>query len=134
MPSELSYVTAEELADYLRREKPSTVVLDVRDDDFADLGHIRGAVNISAWELLSTGSALDKFIGAHLRRAETRRVVVHCYLSMQRGPSVASRLKERLQQLDDPALLAPADVLILRKGFRAFFSEFKNDEDLVARH
>ena len=128
---ELAYVTAEELVAYLRTDREGTVVLDVRDSDFNDLGHIAGCLNLSAWLLLSGGGTLDHFIQTHLRRSRTRRVVVHCFLSMQRGPSVAHRLVERLQQLEDPLLLSPDDVYILKRGFRAFYSAFKSEKDLV---
>ena len=38
----MQYTTANELADILRRADGSrTIVLDVRDDDFHDLGHVR---------------------------------------------------------------------------------------------
>ena len=130
----LKYVTASELAALLRdadRDRNRTVVLDVRDDDFNDLGHIRGAVNIQAWDLLSSGEAIDSFVQQHLRRATTDRLVVHCYLSMQRGPSVAGRVQERLAQLDSTELIEASDVFVLKKGFKAFFGAYKSEGDLV---
>lgn len=128
----LKYVTAGELANLLRgADRDRTVVLDVRDDDFNDLGHIRGAVNVQAWDLLSSGEAIDNFLQQHLRRATTDRLVVHCYLSMQRGPSVAGRVQERLAQLDSTELIQASDVFVLRKGFRGFFGSFKSEDDLV---
>ena len=131
--SELEYLTGDQLAAYLRTDREGTVVLDVRDADFGELGHVKGCVNLGAWDLLSNGTSLDEFITSHLRRSRTRRVVVHCYLSMQRGPTVAHRLRQRLQQLEDSLdpLLDPQDVYVLKKGFRAFFSAFKGEEDLV---
>lgn len=137
MNGSLSYLTPEELVAHLRTDREGTIVLDVRDSDFEELGHVKGCVNVEAWDLLSSGgTALDDFIKTHLRRSRTRRVVVHCFLSMQRGPSVAHRLKERLQQLEDPLdpLLNPEDVFILKQGFRAFFSAFKGEEDLVVAY
>lgn len=88
---------------------------------------------MSAWDLLSDGEAMDDFIETHLHRSRTDRCVVHCYLSMQRGPSVASRMIERLAQLDNPELIDPSNVTVLSKGFRGFWAIFRDDEDLVVK-
>lgn len=134
----VEYITGDELAAHLRTDRDGTVVLDVRDEDFNELGHVAGCVHIDAWEILGdpNGTALEEFIRSYLRRSRTRRVVVHCYLSMQRGPAVAHRLRKRLEELEDQGdpLLSPADVYVLKRGFRAFFTAFKGEEDLVVVH
>ena len=69
----------------------SIVILDVRDDDFSD-GHIKSCVNIPCYELCSSGSRkMDDFIETHCDRSKTSMVIVHCYLSQQRGPMAATR-------------------------------------------
>jgi hypothetical protein len=69
--------------------RPKTLVLDVRDEDFGDCGHIRGCVNVPSYQL-TTQDELDSFIDRHLT-APVNTVIVHCYLSQQRGPSCARR-------------------------------------------
>ncbi|GBF98270.1 hypothetical protein Rsub_10933 [Raphidocelis subcapitata] len=88
----------------------STVVVDVRDDDFAD-GHIPGAVN---WVVdnFNDDAGIDELVETHLEGKE--RVVVHCMLSQQRGPFAARRLAMRLQQLGRPL----PNVLVMQGGFQ----------------
>jgi len=94
---------------------PNMVILDVRDDDFAG-GHIRGCVNLPCWELLQ-GDNLDTFIRSTCVDG-TRMIVVHCYLSQQRGPLTARRLSERLSQLEKNTI----QVCVLAHGYRRFSS------------
>lgn len=75
------------LLDPQRRSK--TLILDVRDEDFGDYGHIRGCVNVPSYQL-TTQEELDSFIHRHLTQP-VDTVIVHCYLSQQRGPSCARR-------------------------------------------
>ena len=65
----------------------STLILDVRDEDFAG-GHIRGCVNIPSYELIKA-EEVDKFLDGIDPVIDT--LIVHCYLSQQRGPSCARR-------------------------------------------
>lgn len=64
------------------------MILDVRDEDFAG-GHIKGCKNVPSYEL-SSEDELDKFITTHLSDG-IDTVIVHCYLSQQRGPTCARR-------------------------------------------
>jgi rhodanese-related sulfurtransferase len=132
----LQSLSAPDLADLLRREgeRHRTRVLDVRDDDFADLGHIVGAVNIPCWDLIHSNETMDTFLFANLKRAETHRCIVHCWLSQQRGPTVAARIKQRLSQLDSPELIDPENVFVLQQGFRRFWGLYSNDSDLVVKY
>jgi rhodanese-related sulfurtransferase len=134
MSRRVGYKSASEVAALLRMDR-TTKILDVRDDDYRDSeGHIRGAVNVPVWDLVQSTGALDEFVHAHLKRCTTSRVVVHCYLSQQRGPLAAARIAERLSQLDSPELIGPEDVFILKQGWRKFWALYRDDEDLVVAH
>ncbi|KAI8467529.1 MAG: Rhodanese-like protein [Monoraphidium minutum] len=87
----------------------STLVVDVRDDDFGD-GHIPGALNWVVDNFNDT-DGIDELVDKHLDGKE--RVVVHCMLSQQRGPYAARRLAGRLAQLGKPLPY----VLVMQGGF-----------------
>jgi rhodanese-related sulfurtransferase len=66
------------------------LVVDVREDDFAG-GHITGCIHfpVDRW---GSDYELDAFIEDQLcSRSDLETVVVHCYLSQQRGPFCARR-------------------------------------------
>jgi rhodanese-related sulfurtransferase len=112
--------------------RDSVLVLDVRDDDFQGAGHIRGCINIPSY-LLSTTDELDSFITRYLRRAADETsdappidtVVVHCYLSQQRGPTAARRLARRLAEVKDE--WSTPEVVVLAHGWRRFHQLFGTD-------
>jgi rhodanese-related sulfurtransferase len=111
--------------------RDSVLVLDVRDDDFQGAGHIRGCINIPSY-LLSTTDELDSFITRYLRRADEtsdtppiNTVVVHCYLSQQRGPTTARRLAQRLAEVKDE--WSTPEVVVLAHGWRRFHQLFGTD-------
>lgn len=118
--------------------RDSVLVLDVRDDDFQGAGHIRGCINIPSY-LLSTTDDLDSFITRYLRRADETSdtcpiatVVVHCYLSQQRGPTAARRLAQRLAEMKDEGGLqwsSPPrpEVVVMAHGWRRFHQLFGTD-------
>ena len=76
------------LLDPQRRDK--ILILDVRDDDFTG-GHInaKNFINVPSGSL-SCGKTLDDFIKFNLL-PNIDTVIVHCYLSQQRGPTTARR-------------------------------------------
>ena len=76
------------LQDPQRRNK--LLILDVRDDDFAG-GHIRAPhhLNLPSYKL-SCAKTMDEFIRFNLHD-EIDTVIVHCFLSQQRGPTAARR-------------------------------------------
>jgi rhodanese-related sulfurtransferase len=76
------------LLDPQRRD--NILVLDVRDDDFVG-GHIAAKhfLNLPSYEL-SSGDAIDSFINQKVP-TNVDTVIVHCYLSQQRGPTAARR-------------------------------------------
>jgi hypothetical protein len=60
-------------------------------------------------------SRIDAFISERLHGIE--EVIVHCYLSQQRGPFAASRLAKRLKDLNREG---QPTILVMSKGFRRF--------------
>lgn len=72
---------------YSPNSSQHVLVIDVRDSDFVG-GHISGCVNQPA-AMFEDNANVDKFL-ARLP-ASVRTLVVHCYLSQQRGPFVARR-------------------------------------------
>lgn len=144
----ITFIEPSDLATILRVQqgqdsKPLTRILDVRDDDFAG-GHIKGCIHIPCWDLLSpqplssTGTdtspltALDMFIEEYCTTEKTARIVCHCYLSQQRGPMVARRIAERLEQLQESRrFIQPGDVWVLKHGWRRFSRLYGTDDDLV---
>lgn len=104
------FVTCEAVKQILQGPlAPSSVIVDVRDDDFED-GHIPGAIN---WVVdnFNDDHTIDELVETHLEGKE--RVIVHCMLSQQRGPFAARRLASRLQQLGKPL----PHVLVMQGGF-----------------
>jgi len=81
------------LLDPQRRD--NILVLDVRDDDFAG-GHIKCShfLNVPSYDL-SSGAAIDEFINQRIP-STVDTVIVHCYLSQQRGPTAARRYNAHL--------------------------------------
>ncbi|EFN57375.1 hypothetical protein CHLNCDRAFT_142765 [Chlorella variabilis] len=99
------------------------LVIDVRDSDFAG-GHIRGAVNIAA-ETFCDDNRVDELV-ALCQGMDT--VVLHCFLSQQRGPFCAQRLAERMEEAGG----AHPEVCVMAGGWRRFRRELKEDDyDLV---
>ena len=111
----ISYLQPDALVELLKdpHRQCSVVVLDVRDDDFEG-GHVRGCINIPAYDF--RGEAIDRFIENHLCDC-VEMCVVHCYLSQQRGPLCARRLAERLLQLERGG---KPQVRVLAHGWRRF--------------
>jgi Cdc25 family phosphatase len=97
-------------------------VLDCRDDDFAG-GNIRGAINLPAEAFYGDSSAVDELIDT---LAGKSRVVVHCFLSQQRGPRCAARLAQRLQERG-----LTQQVLVMSGGWQRFSRLYGSDPQLV---
>jgi rhodanese-related sulfurtransferase len=127
-PPAVEFLQPEALAALLRApaSRATLLILDVRDDDFAG-GNIRGAVNIPSYDL--DGAALEAFFEARCGPASgVKTVVVHCYLSQQRGPTAARRLAAALAARGRAG--APA-VAVLAHGWRRFGRMFAGDAELV---
>jgi len=115
------------VADLLRGpDKNSVRVVDVRDDDFDDNGHIVGALNLPQ-EFFSENANVDGLI-ASFRSQGVKRVIFHCWLSQQRGPWCASRFAARLEETGGVEI---DYVNVIRNGYKKFSSLYLNEPDLV---
>ena len=136
--TKLLFLDHDELAAQLRSGLDHLVVVDVRDDDFAG-GNIAGARNECS-EDLEDGDAMDELVEA-LHGEGAERVVFHCMMSQQRGPTTAQRFLNRLAILepDEDAegggggAAAPVivpEVCVLTGGFQQWVEKFRAEADL----
>ncbi|KAJ3214490.1 hypothetical protein HDU67_001622 [Dinochytrium kinnereticum] len=120
-----SFVDPETVASWLKdpslKQGVDYQVVDVRDLDF-DGGHIRGASNIPAHELLeNTEKHLPDL-------AKPKKLIFHCALSQVRGPKSANGY---LAALREKAVVLDQEVLVLKGGFNTWQSKYKDDKALV---
>ena len=92
-------------------------VVDVREDDYGEHGHIRGALNVPA-EDLEDDEALEALI-TRLLSDGIASVVFHCSLSQCRGPTAARRFRNRASGFEEEGAVLPA-VFVLDGGFERF--------------
>lgn len=83
MPNKLSYITSATLRTWLDIDPAGVAIVDVRDSDFIG-GHIVNAINIPADKFELSLANLEEKI------ASKPKVVFHCMLSQQRGPTCAA--------------------------------------------
>lgn len=111
-----SYMTRETLAELLGAPSPNSIaVIDVRDEDHVG-GHIKGSQNIPS-------TTLDYRMPELVRTLKDKeKVVFHCALSQQRGPSAArmylreqNKSGSRVGESEDGA--SNQEVFILEGGF-----------------
>lgn len=122
-----SFISAKELATFLRNPENKIAVVDVRDDDYEG-GHIKGCIHSPSTGFLDGGVE-----SVREKTKETPVVVFHCALSQVRGPKAARIYAETTDEVrkrggDAPI---PQEVLVLRGGFTEFQALFRHDKDLV---
>ncbi|MES1916295.1 MAG: hypothetical protein MHM6MM_008127 [Cercozoa sp. M6MM] len=137
------YISAEELAAMLRRasviatsngeqQDREVVVVDVRDEDRAELGYIVGSQHVPS-DVFS--ECVDEL--AEQYACTNAIIVFHCMYSQVRGPSCARLFLNRLQNLQSEnehvAGEANVQVYVLEGGFRAFLQLHRQakEDDLV---
>lgn len=126
MASSPAYMEPAQLVELMRGDtRASFIILDVRDEDFFETGHISDHCRHTPSE--SFEEELPDVI-AQVKSLD--KVVVHCAFSQQRGPRAARKLA---QALAAAGLLKP-EVFILRGGFNAFFAAYGHDASLVKRY
>jgi len=130
--SDLRYLRREQLASLL--SSPDTAskiaVVDVRDSD-----HVGGHIRSSLWVPINT---LDYRMAELVRTLKTKeKVVFHCALSQQRGPSAALRYaRERARMLgkeeeEEGGEGKKQEVCVLEGGFTMWQSKYGEDEKLT---
>lgn len=126
--SNLTFLRREQLATLLSSPETasSVAVIDVRDSD-----HIGGHIRSSQWIPINT---LDYKLPELVRTLKTKdKVVFHCALSQQRGPSAALRYaRERARVLGDEASQEKKqDICVLEGGFTMWQAKYGEDEKLT---
>jgi len=126
--SDLVFLPREQLASLLSSPETSSsvAVIDVRDSD-----HIGGHIRSSQWIPINT---LDYKLPELVRTLKSRdKVVFHCALSQQRGPSAALRYaRERARILGEEALKEKKqDICVLEGGFSMWQVKYGEDEKLT---
>lgn len=108
------------------QRRKNVLILDVRDEDFAG-GHIKAThfLNLPSYAL-SSADAIDDFI-QHKLPSTVDTVIVHCYLSQQRGPTAARRIHDRLLQLERKG---NPEIVVMAHGWRRWQREFGDDPQL----
>ncbi|KAI9024926.1 Rhodanese-like protein [Phycomyces nitens] len=100
------------------------VIIDVRDLDYQG-GHIPGAVNVPAHELMDkTNVLVDDYKDVPL-------VIFHCALSQVRGPKSARIYNETKNLLRPDSSQQSYKVKVLRGGFEGWHAKFKQDQSLL---
>lgn len=128
----LTPVSRESLAGLLLSSPSSNVaIVDVRGADHVG-GHIRG----STW---APSNELDSRMPELLQRLKDKdRVIFHCALSQQRGPSAAlqyARERERLagKLVGEPEIKGQ-EVCVLVGGFNEWQAKYGDDERLTENY
>ena len=127
--SSLTQVPRESLAELLLvSPQPSLAVIDVRDSDHIG-GHIKGSI----WMPSST---LDYRMPELIRiLMDKEKVIFHCALSQQRGPSAAfryARERENLKEKDAKNFQGKQqEICVLVGGFTMWQAKYGEDERLT---
>ena len=136
--SDLIYLTPQDLASCLSSPTTAskTTVIDVRDDDHIG-GHIKGSLWVPVQQL-------DARIPELIRLTKDKeKVVFHCMLSQQRGPSSALkflrrlRLKQEKEGKESEEYKGQSEgnegptVAVLNGGFGAWQARYGEDEKLT---
>lgn len=108
-------------------ENPATAktlaVVDVRDEDYIG-GHIKGAVNVPSTAFhISLPTLTD-----NLTTQNKEKVVFHCMLSQQRGPSCASAY---VRHIAGTPAAQTQEVYVLRNGFSGWAREYGKDSSVT---
>ncbi|KAL0088159.1 Rhodanese-like domain-containing protein [Phycomyces blakesleeanus] len=120
-----SYIEPEDLKSIVKDSsltpQKDYVIVDVRDLDYEG-GHIPGAVNVPAHELMDKANTLVE------EYKDVPLVIFHCALSQVRGPKSA-RIYNETKSLLKPE--STQQVKILRGGFEGWHAKFKQDQSLL---
>ncbi|OLL22789.1 CDC25-like phosphatase YCH1 [Neolecta irregularis DAH-3] len=116
------FITPLKLYEWLQDPTSDVVVVDVRDDDYIG-GHISKSLHYPSSKLSETFPQLtDKLL-------PRKKVVFHCLLSQQRGPTAAKRYLEQLGN-NNPE----QKVYILAGGFSNWQKEYGSDSTVTKNY
>ena len=117
-------ITAENLADLLKTRGGNEIVLvDCREDDYNEGGHIRGSTNVPA-EDFDDDDNVQELVQRIFVDGNAHTIVFYCAKSQHRGPNCARRFRNQLDVDDDRegacATEALPQVFVLDGGFDGF--------------
>lgn len=118
MPKQLSYITPATLRTWIDLDPQDVAVVDVRDIDYVG-GHIVNAINIPAAEFELRISQLESQI------ASKAKVVFHCMLSQQRGPTCAAAYTRSLANKGHHS----QEVYVLTGGFSQWAQKYGSNPE-----
>ena len=92
MSHKLNYIKTDALSQQLQ-ENPAALgkelkIIDVRNENEFNSGHIKGATNLSS-ELWEDENFVDNFLKEN---SEVDKLIVHCFMSKNRGPNCAAKI------------------------------------------
>ncbi|KAJ5112385.1 hypothetical protein N7532_000430 [Penicillium argentinense] len=120
----LPRMTRDTLAALLTAGTNKVVVVDVRDSD-----HVGGHIKSSTWV---PSSSLDVRLPELLRTLQDKeKVVFHCALSQQRGPSAALRYARERERTLSAEEFEKQEVYVLTGGFTEWQEKYGKDENLT---
>ncbi|KAJ5485106.1 Arsenate reductase [Penicillium diatomitis] len=122
----LPRMSRDALSALLRSKTPADklAIVDVRDSD-----HIGGHIKLSTWV---PSSSLDVRLPELLRTLKDMdKVVFHCALSQQRGPSAALRYARERERTLGEEESKKQEIYILEGGFVQWQEKYGDDEQLT---
>mmetsp|Transcript_20942 Transcript_20942/g.58080 ORF Transcript_20942/g.58080 Transcript_20942/m.58080 type:complete len:137 (-) Transcript_20942:109-519(-) len=124
---EVQFLPVQVVAEHLRSaERQAVQVVDVRDDDFDEGGHICGAMNLTV-DFFREDSNIDGLIKGLISQGK-KRIIFHCTFCQQRGPYCAERFASRLEQAGSQEI---DYVNLIQGGYKQFCRMYINEPDLV---
>ena len=124
-----TYIEPQALADALSMHPNSHardfVIVDVRDYDFSEGGHIPGCFHLPSEDFEDP----DSIKALYEQHTDKTTFIFHCYLSRIRGPTCANAFSEYIAK-SMPSEKRPA-VRVLRGGFKQWFSLYSGDDTKV---
>ncbi|EEF45101.1 dual specificity phosphatase Cdc25 [Ricinus communis] len=110
MSRSISYITGSQLLTLKRR--PNIAIIDVRDDERSNDGHIAGSLHYAS----DTFSDRISDLIQQVKGKDT--LVFHCALSQVRGPRCARRFANYLEEMKEDAGIK--DIMVLERGFNGW--------------
>nr|CCA24115.1 conserved hypothetical protein [Albugo laibachii Nc14] len=91
-------------------------VIDVREDDYDENGHIRSAINLPSGDYFQDDEQVNELVQHYKNK---KMVVFHCTFSQVRGPFCAQRFASRMDVMLQEQEARP-EVRVLAGGFKSF--------------
>ena len=110
-------ISASTLRGWMDTRPDSIAIVDVRDDDRIG-GHIRGSINVPASKFYGAVAKLQTALNGRTK------VIFHCQLSQQRGPSCANVYTRQLAAKG----IRNQEVFVLQGGFNEWARAYGRDQ------